>query len=109
FAEKARAILAQNASEGPWGFKDPRSTLFLNFWAGVAPQAAFLFVLRSPWEIVDSLFRRGDHTFKVNPSFAVTVWMAYSQAILDFHQKSPRRCMLVTIDNVTRDPLRLVA
>ncbi|MEO1623299.1 MAG: sulfotransferase, partial [Cyanobacteria bacterium J06632_3] len=35
-----------------WGWKDPRTTLFLDFWKQTLPNAKFVFVYRNPWEVV---------------------------------------------------------
>ena len=83
-----------------WGWKDPRTTLFLDFWSQLIPDAKFIFTYRSPWEVVDSLFRRGDVIFRTNPNFAVQQWCNYNQAIFDFYQRYPEQCLLLEISNI---------
>ncbi|MEY2832560.1 MAG: hypothetical protein RLZZ574_1818, partial [Cyanobacteriota bacterium] len=56
----AQDLLAVRQNRAIWGWQDPRTTLFLDFWAQLIPEAKYVFVYRSPWEVVDSLFRRGD-------------------------------------------------
>lgn len=77
-----------------WGWKEPRTTLFLEFWGQLLPQAKFIFPYRAPWEVMDSLFMRGDPIFEHSPSFAAEVWLAYNQAILDFYERHCDRCFL---------------
>ncbi|MDP4350266.1 hypothetical protein QSG17_25820, partial [Escherichia coli] len=56
---EAAALIAVRAGRGSgWGWKDPRTTLFLDFWSEFLPDARYLLVFRRPWEVVDSLFRR---------------------------------------------------
>lgn len=98
-----------NAQPGPWGWKDPRTTLFLEFWLKVFPDAKFLFVYRAPWEVVDSLFRRGDQTFQDDPVLALKVWDHYNRLSLDFYNAHPERCLLAHVDAVTDDPAPLVS
>ncbi len=43
-----------------------------------------LLIYRSPWEVVDSLYRRGDKAFVDQPELAVKMWMHYNYKILDF-------------------------
>lgn len=74
FYADAEETVKLNVQPGPWGWKDPRTTLFLNFWKKELPDAKCLFVYRSPWEVVDSLYRRGDRPFQENPLFALEVW-----------------------------------
>ena len=81
-----------------WGWKDPRTTLFLDFWAEMLPDARFLFVFRPPWEVVDSLYRRGDEAIVMNPRLAVDVWCAYNRRILEFANAHADRCLLTTTE-----------
>jgi O-antigen biosynthesis protein len=102
YIQQAQTLLEQRSSKVSWGWKDPRTTLFLDFWLGMIPNAKFVFIYRSPWETVDSLYRRNstDETFFNNPNFALELWMTYNQAILDFYRRYPERCLLANIQTV---------
>jgi hypothetical protein len=43
---------------GPWGWKDPRSSLTLPYWLSLFPEARILHVRRDPEAVVDSLHQR---------------------------------------------------
>lgn len=43
---------------GPWGWKDPRTSLTLPFWLALFPQARVVHVRRDPEAVADSLYRR---------------------------------------------------
>ena len=102
--DEAVALLARRRAAGrPWGWKDPRTVLFLDFWADLLPEARWLFVVRPPWEVVDSLFRRGDTAFRANPRFAAEVWVAYNRRILDFVHTRPDHTVVVTAADVITD------
>ncbi|MFN9370090.1 MAG: sulfotransferase family protein [Planctomycetia bacterium] len=106
----AVALLARRRWSGrAWGWKDPRTTLFLDFWADLLPEAHFLFVIRPPWEVVDSLFRRGDDAFAINPQLAIDLWVAYNRRIRDFVRADPDRCLVVDTNHITADPADFVA
>ena len=108
YLERAKKLIKENASlSQPWGWKEPRTTLFLNFWANFLPEAKFLFVYRAPWDLLDSLYRRGDDIFHRHPEFALQVWMAYNQAILDLYHAQSDRCLLINIDAIIQEPTRL--
>ncbi|NEQ45152.1 MAG: hypothetical protein F6K00_16960 [Leptolyngbya sp. SIOISBB] len=77
-----------------WGWKEPRTTLFLDFWQCLLPQVKVILPYRSPWEVIDSLFMRGDDIFVHNPNFAVDIWLAYNRAVLAFYQQHPDDCFL---------------
>ncbi len=105
---KAERAVKKNSRPHPWGWKDPRTTLFLDFWADCLPQSKFVFIYRAPWEVIDSLFRRGDDVFRQDPSLAVRVWEHYNCLLLDFHRRHPDRCLLVSLDSVKRDSRSLI-
>ncbi|MFM7242751.1 MAG: sulfotransferase family protein [Planctomycetaceae bacterium] len=91
----ADALVADRRGRGClWGWKDPRTVLFLDFWAEMLPEARFVFVFRSPWEVVDSFFRRGDPAFVFNPLLAARVWLHYNRLILRFVSRHHERCLV---------------
>jgi glycosyltransferase involved in cell wall biosynthesis len=103
FLDKAKLIIAENERSNYWGWKDPRTTLFLNLWKNLLPQAYFIFTYRSPWEVIDSLYRRGDEIFCSNPTYALQIWMHYNQIILDFHYKFPEQSLLLNTETIIAD------
>jgi hypothetical protein len=106
--EAAELVRRRRAANRPWGWKDPRTILFLDFWASLVPEAKWLFVARSPEEVVDSLFRRGDTAFTVNPRHALDVWVAYARRIVDFVSRHPERAAIVDVARVAANPAGIV-
>ncbi|WP_333110291.1 chromosome partitioning protein ParA [Microcoleus sp. Pol1C5] len=100
FVEQAKEIVAKNSVSRVWGWKEPRTTLFLDFWSDLLPEAKFLLIYRSPWEVVDSLYRRGDPTFQEHPELALKVWHQYNQIIRDFYDHFSNRCLLANINTI---------
>jgi hypothetical protein len=86
-----------------WGWKEPRTTLFLDFWKQRLPQAKVVLPYRSPWAVIDSLFTRGDAAFTHNPNFAIAVWLTYNRAVLEFYQQYPDDCFLFHCDVLKTD------
>lgn len=106
---EAMALVGRRRAAGrPWGWKDPRSTLFLDVWAELLPEARYVFAFRPVWEVVDSLFRRGDDPFVLNPRFAIELWVAYNKRILEFVRSHPGRCLLLETRRVAGDPALVV-
>jgi O-antigen biosynthesis protein len=100
----AKALVEGKASHGVlWGWKDPRTTLFLSFWARLLPNAAFLLLFRPPWAVIDSLYRRGDFEFLWKPARAVELWIHYNRLMLDFVEANSQRCLLISIDGLLDD------
>ncbi len=105
---QARQLIARNQKNVPWGWKDPRNTLFLDMWNEVLPSARYLFVIRKPWEVIDSLYRRGDEAFIHDPSFALEVWTHYNSKVVAFSRQYPERSLIVDIESVLASPGALV-
>jgi predicted nuclease with TOPRIM domain len=100
----AKQLIEARSLKSLWGWKDPRTTLFLDFWAELLPKAQFLLVYRLPWEVIDSIYRRVDQAFQKNPLFALQIWMNYNQAVLDFCDRHSERCLLSSIYNISQHP-----
>ena len=108
FTTEARQIIADRSASGRlWGWKEPRTTLFLDFWDQLLPDARYVFVFRNPWDVADSLFRRGDAAFVVDPRLAIDIWVAYNRRIADFIQHHPSRCVAFEISQLITDPDRV--
>lgn len=103
YEEDAKNIIAENQS-ALWGWKDPRTTLFLNVWAKLLPNAKFLFVFRSPVEVIDSLYRRGtDEVIMNQPEKAIAVWIHYNKLVLKYYQQYKERSLLLNIESIIHD------
>ena len=51
-------IKTKSKSTKPWGWKDPRTCLFLSTYYKLMPDALFLIIFRNPQEVTESLFNR---------------------------------------------------
>lgn len=109
-AEQGRRLAAAKAAgfaasgQKAWGWKDPRSTLFLEYWRSVMPGARFVFMYREPWEVADSLFRRAtDKPILEKPRRAIDLWTAYNRRVVEFVRKHPEQSLVVSNDGATAD------
>lgn len=101
-----QALIEQRQNLSLWGWKNPRTTLFLEFWNSLLPQASYILVFRHPLEVVLSLLRRAmsiDLEVLTTPSAALRSWQVYNQCILEFYRQHPDRCLLVEINSVVAD------
>lgn len=99
-AEAKRLVAARRAAGRAWGWKEPRTTLLLPFYEHLLPEARFLCVFRRPWEVVDSLLRRGysgDQVFEADPVLAANVCHHYNRLILALAERIPDRCIVVEV------------
>jgi hypothetical protein len=98
---EAQSLIAQRRSLGvPWGWKDPRSVLLLDFWAELLPEAHFLFTFRAPWNVMDSLYRRGDVACQDDPLLALRAWVHYNRTVLEFVRSEPARSLVFEVGQI---------
>lgn len=103
--DSATALVKSRYSLAQWSWKDPRTTLFLEFWDEVIENLSYLFLIRHPLAVVDSLLRR-DHEKHIsrNPINGLRVWSVYNQQILKFYTKHPKRSTVYDVDQLVHDP-----
>ena len=86
---RAEELLEERKDRPLWGWKDPRTCLFLEEWRRLLPGARYLFVYRHPMEVALSLLRRGeDWEVLVDPRCAIAAWIAYNECLLRFCEAS---------------------
>lgn len=107
-AAEATDLLTSNERPGAWGWKDPRTALFLDFWGSVAPNAFYIFLYREPSEVVDSLFRRGDGAVTGSPELAARAWLSHNGTLLRFARANRARCLLANVAVIAREPQRFL-
>ena len=106
----ARELLAARREGRRWGWKDPRTTLVLDFWDGLAAEVGaapgYLFVYRAPWDVADAIQRVGADVFLRRPEYANCIWRLYNRRLLEFRRRHPGRTLLVAIEAVLAAPHR---
>jgi hypothetical protein len=121
FADEANALVAYRQSEAVsdadpsqppprcWGWKDPRTTVLLDFWNAHIPDARYVFIYRPPWDVAASMQRIGAAEFLRHPELAYRIWHHYNRALLAFGQAHRDRCLIVSAAAVTREPQALLS
>ena len=105
----ASAYLNQREkSPGAWGWKDPRTTLLLPHWLRLNPGLRVIGIYRDPWDVVDALQRVQPPIFLRHPSWGLQIWQHYNQALADFVEQHPERCILLHNSTLTQRPERLL-
>ena len=61
------ARLPRGLPDGPWGFKDPRTTVTWPLWHRIMPQARYIVVRRHGVDVAASLWRRARHELDTEP------------------------------------------
>ncbi|MEO8394377.1 MAG: sulfotransferase [Chloroflexota bacterium] len=114
----AREIVAHESVSPQWGWKDPRTCLFLPFWKEILPEARFLCVYRHPAAVADSLRRRisarkeqqgvtssKTHWRKYRKQYRkyrhhIDGWTLHNQAILDMAHAHPDDTLIVKTEDL---------
>jgi glycosyltransferase involved in cell wall biosynthesis len=106
----AALVAAREHAGGPWGWKDPRTSMLLDFWDEVlGREARFLLLYRHPWEVADSMLRTGAGVWLTHPGYPARIWTQYNRRILDFHRRHRDRTLLVSTNRILRDPKAFAA
>lgn len=101
---EAQQLLATRSGQMIWGWKDPRTTLLLDFWAELLPQARYLLVYRFPWDVADSVMRVNHPTFVAKPDYALRSWYFYNRSLLKFYLKHRDCSVLLNINAFLEQP-----
>lgn len=106
---RAAALSAGRCARGrAWGFKDPRTTVLLDFYDGLMPGARYLFVYRAPWEVLTSILGTQDRPLRGRADVAAKAWATYNARLLEFRERHPERCVLVHVDAIAAQPEAVV-
>jgi hypothetical protein len=109
FRTAAEGIIAKKNSSPYWGWKEPRTSLFLDFWKQIIPEMNNLFLLRNPIFVADSLIRRGtDGEISRRPVTALGSWLLHNQCILRFYQQHREKAFLVGVNDFVHRPKHIV-
>ncbi|MBV8517690.1 MAG: glycosyltransferase [Acidobacteria bacterium] len=101
----AALVATRDRAGGAWGWKDPRTSLLLDFWDDVLERdARYLLIYRNPWEVADSMLRTGAAVWLTHPEYAAKIWAHYNRRILEFHRRNRERTLLVSIHRLLREP-----
>jgi hypothetical protein len=100
--ESARAaeLVKDRAGRSVWGWKDPRTSLFLPFWDQHLSDARFVFVYRHPLAVLLSLLRRGEFNSFPGLLAGLNAWQLYNTKIQQFYDAHGERCILAPIEGL---------
>jgi len=83
-AASGRSLQLARAWNGPWGLKDPRLCLTLEWWLKKFPRAKVIWVLRNEEDVVASLLRRQEKsdeaTSELSPESALELVRFYNES-----------------------------
>jgi hypothetical protein len=129
----AERIIAERTSKDQWGRKEPRTTIFLDFWHSLLPEMKVLVVYRHYAQVADSMLRRDLTRRRSKPnwpqkalrlrarirlqySFAnvplvrtyLRVWNRYNRDALAFARANPAQSLVLSVDDVLSNGAALI-
>jgi regulator of replication initiation timing len=81
-AEEAERLLGKLRRSGLYGWKEPRTCLFLSAWRQLLPDARSVVVFRHPLEVHQSLLRRGHWDLALFPDQAMRAYQVFNDNLL---------------------------
>jgi len=105
--EMHRLITLRDAAHKVWGFKDPRTVLFLPEWQRQLSDPCTVIVYRHYRETSRSLLHRAAGDWLVNPhadqlafwqdgTLAYRMWLAYNRRLIAHIEKYPERTLVIS-------------
>jgi len=92
-----------------WGWKEPRTALFLDLWRRVLPEANYLFLVRPPLAVLDSLLRRASNaSVRDEPVRGLQQWRLHNAEMKRFTDANPAHVMWCTAEGFVREPQKLI-
>jgi hypothetical protein len=96
---EARQLVGTFSETPVWGWKEPRTTLFVPFWKSIVPGLRFVICFRSPLDVAMSLQSRDGSSIGAGAS----LWHQYSRAAIRDTAGSPR--IFTFYEDYFRDPV----
>lgn len=113
-----------------WGWKEPRSTLYLTQWKELIPQLKIVAIFRPFHEVVNSLLERTKHSFlrtKKYPLFNrithlsifpvylylekiryLDAWIQYNNSILNFKKAFPDDMIITSLSSIIKKDVEIL-
>jgi len=108
FRQRAQGLIEERRrrhGEEPWGWKDPRSTLFLDLWREELPDMRVVGMLRSPRRVVSSLCARLHGYFSIaKKDLFLRTYTHYNNKLLEHARRHPERTAIVDLERLTDEP-----
>jgi hypothetical protein len=105
--QRSRALeLAEvrNSKYEMWGWKDPRTSLFLQQWKNILPSLKVIILWRPCIEVVQSLIRRSRQTkisiMKIGLIQSLKLWKFYNGLLLEHKKKYNRDTLLFSLKSI---------
>lgn len=95
-------LILANAEQPLWGWSDTRAVSLLEYWAQFDEDFVFVLTYDKPSDVLVKLLDGAEQDDLSEGAIeqALKDWSSYNQALLEFQQKYPNRCLLVNGEQV---------
>lgn len=104
---QAEALVEARQSARPWGWKEPRTALFLPAWRELLPDLRAVVIYRHPLAVHFSAFRRRHWDLAVFPDQVFRAYATYNRELLRAIAERPEQFLIVHADTAFGDLDRL--
>jgi hypothetical protein len=105
YENRARLLIKERNELFPaWGWKDPRTVLYLEQWKRLIPNLKTILIWRPCTQVVDSLLRRARQSphpiVEISWLTAIRLWKSYNLLICDYRSRYPDDSVLLSISGI---------
>jgi hypothetical protein len=97
-------IEVRNAKYAIWGWKDPRTSLFLEHWKKIVPSLKVIMLWRPCTEVIYSLIRRSRQTtipiMKIGFIKSFRLWKSYTRLLIEYKKKYYQETLLFSLKSI---------
>jgi hypothetical protein len=104
FSRALELVEIRNAKYNIWGWKDPRTSLFLEHWKKILPSLKVIMLWRPCPEVIHSLIRRSRKTtipiMKIGFIKSLRLWKSYNTLLLEYKKKHYQDTLLFSLKSI---------
>lgn len=105
-------VSERNNSSNVWGWKDPRTTLFLEEWKSIIPEMKTILLWRKSLPVVQSLLRRAkqsnNNILSITMFNAYRLWSTQNKAVISYRKKFSEDSILLSIQDVLENDKQVI-
>lgn len=106
---RAEELVAPRLGTALWGWKEPRTALFISQWKQVLPDYRGVVIFRHPLAVHFSALRRRHWDLALFPDQVLRAYANYNQSLIEAIHAEPERYLVVNADAALGDLNRLDA
>lgn len=101
--EQAARLVESRDRSGLWGWKEPRTALFIDQWTRMLPGLKGIVIYRHPLAVHDSALRRGHWDLALYPAQVFEAYARYNNGLLTAIERDPESYIVINADSAFSD------